>query len=123
MLIYRLFIVTLFQFENIYLCPFAVCPAEYDPNDKVMTALIGNKATTNLTMETLLDMYKSKYSFPKYLPHDQMLKFVSEGVNANQMKIKSITSVLKPENVFKFEAKWEQLNKNRGNVKPEMAYV
>lgn len=88
-----------------------------------MTALVGNQATKNLTLENLLDMYKSKYSFPKYLPHEQMIKFVTEGVQANNMKVKSITSVLKPHNVFEFEAKWEELNKKRGNIKPEMAYV
>jgi hypothetical protein len=41
------------------------------------------------------------------------------------MTIKSISSVLKPENVFKFEAKWEELQKKRGKdmVKPQMVYV
>lgn len=99
------------------------CPSEYNPNDKVMSALVGNKATENLTLDTLLNMYKSKYSFPKYLPHKQMLEFVEKGVNANGMKVKSITSVLKPENVFKFEAKWQELKKNCPDVKPEMVYV
>ena len=88
-----------------------------------MTALVGNKVTQNLTIDMLLDMYKSKYSFPKYLPHKDMLDFVEKGVQGNGMQVKCITSVLKPENVFKFEAKWEQLNKTRGNVSPQMVYV
>jgi hypothetical protein len=64
---------------NISLCPFAICPAKFDPNDKVMAALVGNSATKNLTLDTLLDMYKSKYSFPKYLPHKDMMNFVEQG--------------------------------------------
>jgi len=55
--------------ENISLCPFSIYPAEYDPNDKTMAALVGNKVTMQMSLDTLLDMYKSKYCFPKYLPH------------------------------------------------------
>jgi len=53
-----------------------------------------------------------------------MLNFVEKGVNFNQMKVKCITNILKPENVFKFEAKWEELKKKRGSdgVKPQMCY-
>lgn len=61
---------------NISLCPFNVCPEKFDPNDPVMNAMVGSDKTQKMTLDTLLDMYKSKYSFPKYLPHSEMLNFV-----------------------------------------------
>lgn len=111
--------------DLIYLCPFSICPAKFDPNDKIMNSLIGNDVTKDLTLDTLLQMYESKYSFPKYLPHNDMLKFVREGLRQNNMKVSKITNVLKIENVFKFEAKWKELIEKRGkdNVKPQMVYV
>lgn len=46
-----------------------------------------------------------------------------KGVQGNGLSIKNITNVMKPAHVFRYEQKWEELNKLRnGSAKPEMVY-
>jgi hypothetical protein len=110
--------------SNIYLCPFQICPDRFDPNDPVHRALAGGTdATKEMDLATLQRLYESKYSFPKYLPHESIMEFVREGKLAHTTPIKRITQVMKPEHVFRFEKRWKELRAIRGDsVVPRLAY-
>eukprot|EP00005_Dracoamoeba_jomungandri_P003913 CAMPEP_0174259430 /NCGR_PEP_ID=MMETSP0439-20130205/8254_1 /TAXON_ID=0 /ORGANISM="Stereomyxa ramosa, Strain Chinc5" /LENGTH=198 /DNA_ID=CAMNT_0015343311 /DNA_START=270 /DNA_END=863 /DNA_ORIENTATION=- len=69
--------------------------------------------------DLLLEMHRHKY-----LPNHQVVDFLESGVQRNQMRIKNIENVLKPELVINFEGAWRDLTKRRGAriAQPQLAY-
>lgn len=49
-----------------------------------------------------------------------MVEFIKKGIELNNVKIKTITSVLSPDKVFKFEQKWRELKEQRGEKETSM---
>jgi len=69
--------------------------------------------------EMLLEMHAHRY-----LPNDQVVHFLEEGVKGCGVKICSIENVLKPELVESYERKWKKLRQERGSelAKPQIAF-
>lgn len=132
----------------LFLCPFKEC------NAKMANAKVQNGYREKMSFADFMSMYDNpNYSFLNYLPHQDMLKFITEGIlklkteveglKPSGMRVKTVTNVLKPENAVKFsvnvcqdfldmieiwlniEVRWEELKARRPelDVKPQICYV
>eukprot|EP01087_Luapelamoeba_hula_P016273 TRINITY_DN49_c1_g1_i1.p1 TRINITY_DN49_c1_g1~~TRINITY_DN49_c1_g1_i1.p1 ORF type:complete len:816 (+),score=176.19 TRINITY_DN49_c1_g1_i1:2-2449(+) len=108
--------------QKLTICPFTDCEASavLSENDAVLATLFGSVVLdTGSTQQMMLQMRGHRY-----LPNSQVLAFLEEGVKQNNMTIKTIENVLKPELVIGFEASWERLKSARGSgeAQPRLAY-
>jgi len=112
------------QVDRITICPFIDClnnVRDNDTNLSILAALSDNVAVDDdgNTSEALLEMHAHRY-----LPNDQIVYFIEEGVKRNNVKIAKIENILKPELVVRFERRWNQLKGTRGEAlaQPKIAY-
>jgi len=112
------------QIDRIVLCPFMNCfgnPRNSDNNLAILSLMGDNiqRDEGGNTQEMLLEMHAHRY-----LPNDQVVHFLEEGVKGCGVKIHSIENVLKPELVENFENRWRKLKQERGEklARPQIAY-
>jgi len=69
--------------------------------------------------EALLEMHAHRY-----LPNEQVMDFIENGVKKHNVKLAKIENILKPELVARFERRWNELKLARGETlsKPQVAY-
>jgi len=109
--------------DRITICPFIDCLNNVRDNDmnlSILSALSDNvEMDDGNNQEALLQMHAHRY-----LPNDQIIHFIEDGVKRNNVKIAKIENILKPELVVKFERRWNQLKSSRGDklAQPQIAY-
>jgi len=109
--------------DKVTICPFTDCEevARMNKDEAISGALYGACTTDSggTTQEALLEMHSHRY-----LPNEQVLEFIEDGVKRNNMQIAKVENVLKAELVVEFEAAWEEMKKKRGIelARPQIAY-
>jgi len=111
------------EVDRITICPFTNCfgnNRNNDVNQAILSAMSNNiDMDEGNNQEALLEMHAHRY-----LPNNQIVDFIENGVKRNNVKLTKIENVLKPELVAKFERKWGELKNQRGEqlAKPQIAY-
>jgi len=109
--------------DRITICPFIDCLNNVRDNNANLSIIAG--LSNNVAMdegnnqEALLEMHAHRY-----LPNDQIVHFIEEGVKRNNVKISKIENILKPELVVRFERRWNKLKSQRGEAlaQPQIGY-
>jgi len=111
------------QLDRVTICPFIDCLNNVRDNNSNLSILAALSDTVALeegnNQEALLEMHAHRY-----LPNEQIIQFIDEGVKRSDVKIAKIENILKPELVVRFERRWNQLKAQRGDVlaQPQIAY-
>jgi len=111
------------EVDQITICPFTNCFGNVrnnDVNQSILAAMSKNiDMEEGTNQEALLEMHAHRY-----LPNDQVIDFIENGVKRNNVKLAKIENVLKPELVARYETRWNALKAKRGEelARPKIAY-
>jgi len=111
----------LMEVDRITICPFVDCDNIARTDNSELLAAFGNAVAIEdgNNQEQMLAMQSHRY-----LPNEDVMKFINVGVKTSGQTISKIENVLKPELVAAFEAQWENMKKKRGHElsRPNIAY-